>query len=417
MENKNIVCQKLNSLYNRFVEICQIINIRYQTIRSKRNLILVHLQETGLREHVEPLILWLMRTNKFIIIVVVVNQQLKPYSEFFKLFFATERFVRLTYRETFSRLSRLLLKPQVILSIHPETVSPIASLFAGKSVIRVVMPHGLSDKGDLTLPNAQGALANCDIVFLSGQTFLNGSLSDYINKNPKDRQRLKLLKIGSPKTDLLLNSEYSRDVVLRDLGLNPELKTVCYAPTYNRCCSLEQCGTQIINALNKLDINVIVKLHHISLKTPETAEPWYLSKIGHKDWKKILNDMEQQYANMKMVNEQNANPYLVASDVLVSDASGVAYEFLMLNRPIIFYDVPDLFKKFGTQGISYWGRKCGDIVSNTDELVAAINYVLDNPNHKKKERETLIEKLVYNKGKATEVAGQTILNLIQQNKD
>ncbi|GIT40293.1 MAG: hypothetical protein Ct9H300mP9_1430 [Candidatus Neomarinimicrobiota bacterium] len=54
----------------------------------------------------------------------------------------------------------------------------------------------------------------------------------------------------------------------------------------------------------------------------------------------IIEQYEQlQTENFIIVKEPNIIPYMKAAKVLLTDTSSVAYEFLLLNRPIVTFGV------------------------------------------------------------------------------
>lgn len=366
----------------------------------------VHIQETGLKEHVEPVIAWLSARGQCLV-VIVPNSQVDAYRRVSRIPFDRGASVWLLSERRFATVRCV---PDVVVSIHPETPSAVARRFSGEATTRVVMPHGLSDKGALVQPECADALAECDVLFLSGPTFRDGSLRTYCDKHADIARRIRFVEIGAPKTDALFRPTVPRAQVLANLGLDPARPVVCYAPTHERTASLEQAGLEIMRALASLDANVIVKLHHCSLKRP-ADNPWIVQKTAGKDWRKIVQGLEHEYANLRLATAHDANPYLAATDVLVSDASGVAYEYLLLDRPLVFFDVPKLFESCGTNGIHYWGRMCGDVVRDVDALVRSVQRGLQNPTHKRREREEMIRRVVYTRGDATERAGRAILEL------
>jgi CDP-glycerol glycerophosphotransferase (TagB/SpsB family) len=134
---------------------------------------------------------------------------------------------------------------------------------------------------------------------------------------------------------------------------------------------------------------------------------------GGKNWRQIICEIEKRRSNLKLATGQDATPYMLASDVLVSDASGVAYEFILLDRPVVFFDVPELFARYGKNGIHFWGREGGDIVRDVEELREAVMLNMRNPARKKPQREKLLPRICYSRGDATEKAGRAILALME----
>jgi hypothetical protein len=385
--------------------------VRADSFLHRRRVIVIYMQEIGLREHVEPVVSWLLRSGQCTVLVVVPERQRGSYRACTSLPFRAQRGLHLLSQAEFETWPG---EPHVLLSLHPETPYPAARRFAGSRACRIVMQHGLSDKGAFYVEGngIDDPLADYDVVFLVGPIFREGSLRRYAEENPETYKRLKLVAVGAPKTDALFRPRVPRVQVLNELGLDPARPVVCYAPTYERTASLEQAGLDIMRALASLDANVIVKLHHCSLKRPED-DPWIVHETAGKDWRKTVRALEREYANLRLATAHDANPYLAASAVLVSDASGVAYEYLLLNRPLVFFDVPKLFESYGTNGIPYWGRRCGDIVRDTDELVRSVRRGLENPMYKQREREEMIRRVVYTRGDATERAGRAILELAE----
>jgi CDP-glycerol glycerophosphotransferase len=67
---------------------------------------------------------------------------------------------------------------------------------------------------------------------------------------------------------------------------------------------------------------------------------------------------------------------LQATDVLVCDWSSIAFDFLLLDRPTVFLEVPSPFAHGFTLDPSY---RFGAIVSNADELVRCLDRYLADP--------------------------------------
>jgi hypothetical protein len=375
-----------------------------------KKIVIIHVQETGLQEHINPVIEWLLAHSAYICVIVVRQTQLSGYRINSALPFKKSHNVVLVSEECFAHV---FCTPSLVLSIHPETISGVARRFSKLGIHRIVMHHGLADK--YVNIGEEDSLAYYSGFFLFGPASREGSLKSYAERYPDTFKRLKFFNIGCPKTDALINHFVDRERFVSEMGLDPSKKVVCYAPTYQRTASLEQCGIDVMHALAQLPVNVIVKLHHVSLKASRNEfEQWFIDEIGSKNWRKMIAELERKHSNIRLATGQNANPYLQISDVLVSDVSGVAYEYLLLDRPIVFFDVPDFFAQYGKQGLHYWGRECGDIVSSPDELFRSVKYVLDNPAHRRSERKKITDKIVYNKGCATETAGKTIMDLISE---
>lgn len=247
-----------------------------------------------------------------------------------------------------------------------------------------------------------------------------------IKKYSLESRNIRLFEIGYPKSDKLLNGEYRREEVLTELGLNPEFKTVLYAPSWDEGLSLRTDGERIIEIILGIkDINLMVKLHPISY-CPEDG-PNYKFYTGGVNWKERLKKFESN-PNFRHIPVNSIDPYLSAGDVLVTDLSSVALEFIILDKPVIYIDCPEFFRKtlrevysgFGDTTEEFVknnpranaGRHVGDIVYDVEDLPEVIKKCISNPEEHSEKRRKFSESLIYNPGKASEKAAETILRLL-----
>lgn len=378
-------------------------------LRGRRPLIVFDIEAVGLREHFEPVVAALLAEGSCDCALVVADAEHDAYSA--SAFCIRHRSRLPCLPATDFRF--IPCRPAVTVSFHPENGSALARGFAAGITRRVVMQHGLSDKAAFGEVGRADPLADFDVVFLTGPVFREGSLRAYRDQHPATFERLTVVEVGSPKTDAILAQRHCRDDVLRDLRLPLERRTVCYAPTWERLASLEQAGEEIVAALASLEVNVVVKLHHASL----CREPYdWVLRDGHggKDWRRVFRELEARYPNVRLAPGHDATPYLAASDLLVSDASGVAYEFLLLDRPLVFYDVPALFDHYGRNGVHDWGRGCGEIVSDPLALRAAVERNLAAPALRQRERAEWIPRLLYHPGRAIQRATELLVELAHE---
>ena len=208
--------------------------------------------------------------------------------------------------------------------------------------------------------------------------------------------------IGMPKLDDLVNGRYSREEVLTRLELDPDRPSVLYAPTWSKkVSSLEQDGEELIDQLRKSGKNVIVKLHDNSLD----------SRKAGKDWRALLSSIQDP--NFRFVESADVVPLMSAADVLISDASSVANEFTLLDRPILFMEIEDLKSRLKPKAdLETWGRKGGDIVTSPSKLNGAIDAALADPGRHSEIRQALARDLFHDPGNATDRALEAILELV-----
>lgn len=173
---------------------------------------------------------------------------------------------------------------------------------------------------------------------------------------------------GFPKVDPLGLPVSGRERPLRELQLDPDRRTLLLAPTGDKHNALELMGREVIQAIAAhAEWNLLVKPHD----HPKNDIDWFAK----------LADLEGP--RVRLIRGKNVVPYLQAADVLLTDASSVALEFTLLDRPILFLDTPKLIKRVKKRApaldLDTYGRKIGRIVAGPEEVVSAVAECLANP--------------------------------------
>jgi len=204
--------------------------------------------------------------------------------------------------------------------------------------------------------------------------------------------------IGMPKLDDLALGRYDREQILTELGLDPSKPTVLYAPTWSRkMSSLERFGEDVLRALRDLPTNVIVKLHDNSFDLRKASSDWRAKVRAHTRDGFVLDE------------GVDVAPRMAVADVLISDASSVANEFTLVDRPILFLDVADLASKVKAKAdLQTWGRQAGVVVKDPSSLAAAVDHALADPGALSDVRRALASDLFLDPGTATDRAVSAI---------
>jgi hypothetical protein len=201
------------------------------------------------------------------------------------------------------------------------------------------------------------------------------------------------IEIGFPKTDRLLNGTLSREAILGDHGFSGDRPVVLYAPTGARQNSLETMGEELIRRLTA------TRLYDLLVKPHDHPK----NKI---DWLERLTPLESEHT--RIVRDPDVVPSLFVADLLISDASSVANEYALLDRPIVFLDVPELLDAAGrgpsSLDLDTWGRRGGEIVDDPAAAVAAVEKGLREPDRQSTVRAGIATDLFYNPGRATDAA-------------
>jgi hypothetical protein len=221
----------------------------------------------------------------------------------------------------------------------------------------------------------------------------------YMRRLFTDKQMLRegdprLVNVGFPKLDRLVNGTLSRRAILERLGLSGRRPVVVYAPTGQKDNSLEHTGEAFLERLKATRrYDILIKLHD----HPRDRAT---------DWPHRLRPLLD--AHTKLIRDYDVVPYLVAADLLVTDASSVSNEYTLLDRPMVFLDVPQLLEGMQRKGVALdldtWGRKGGVTTRWPDESAEAVEWSLAHPRHGSPVRRAMARDLFYNPGQATDAA-------------
>jgi hypothetical protein len=191
--------------------------------------------------------------------------------------------------------------------------------------------HGVAGNSDLDDPSA----LQTGFDWFDRVGFINAERMDtYLKRGVVSADAAAL--VGFPKADRLAVGGYDAAQIRRSLGLDSDRMTALYAPGWSPAGSLHMAGEQIVASLRDSGFNVIVKLHPMSFHRAAKY-------CGGIDWRSRM-DAVQEPGRVVHVIEADSSPLMAASDVLVTDHSTVGFEFCLLDRPIVLFDVPDLVR-------------------------------------------------------------------------
>ncbi len=132
-----------------------------------------------------------------------------------------------------------------------------------------------------------------------------------------------LVVTGFPKLDSMANT--NRELTQK-LNLDPDKKTILYAPTFYPS-SIEVFGERLAKLTR--NYNLIVKLHHFS---------WVLKKYRHQ--KNLFIRMAEtcEHVHLMPVEFTNIAELYNYSDILLTEASSTLFEYLATENPVIVCD-------------------------------------------------------------------------------
>ena len=217
------------------------------------------------------------------------------------------------------------------------------------------------------------------------------SPSKYVNETSLNAviPSKKQFETGYPRNDLLIKEHNKLDLLFCDVFLykfSKNEKTIVYMPTHRESSSgIDKNVTRLIpldflqlnRCMIELNTYFIVKLHPFVMQFYED----------------IKNSKE--FSNVLFYPiEGDIYPLLKYTDILVTDYSSVYFDYLLLNRPIIFfdYDYEEYSENMGGFVYDYETFTPGIKVQNQQKLEDALQTLIKyNTDNFGKQRELLLQ--------------------------
>jgi glycosyltransferase involved in cell wall biosynthesis len=267
---------------------------------------------------------------------------------------------------------------------------------------RMHLFHGVAGKYHLDAPmDLAPTIATFDSLL-----FVNRDRRDrYIEAQLVPDDPVKAALVGYPKVDCLLNGSLDAEQIRGHLGFSAAVPTVIYAPTWSPHSSLTEMGEPLVERLAAAGLQVIVKLHDRSYDTGQRGS-------GGIDWAERLRRFET-HPRVRVVREADSSPYLFVSDAMVSDHSSIAFEFMLLDRPLVVIDRPGLIQHAGiNQDKVRRLRSAAAVADSVDSTVTAVLEALRDPAALSAQRQAVSAELFYRPGTATDRAVALLYHLV-----
>ena len=259
---------------------------------------------------------------------------------------------------------------------------------------RIHLFHGVAGKYGLDAPMELAAtVAAFDCLM-----FINADRRQrYIDAGLVGDDEYAAPLIGYPKIDCLVDGSLNRVEIARSLSLDPNIPTVLYAPTWSPYSSLNEFGPAIIEGLAAEGLQVIVKLHDRSYDCRTRGS-------GGIDWTAQLAKYEK-HPLIRVARHSDGSPFMVVADAMVSDHSSIAFEYMLLDRPLVVVDRPELIEqaRINVEKVRQL-RQAAVVVRDADQLVPTIVESLHRPHRLSAERTRIANALFYKPGTATDRA-------------
>ena len=286
-----------------------------------------------------------------------------------------------------------IIRPACLIDMH---ITPFKGLC--KCTTSILCPHGLAAMGFGKDPKNILRIDRYDYLFLSGplqKKALVHATKKYGGRLPK------LVKTGFLRGDRLISKKahFDRHGFMQALQLDDRF-TVLYAPTWGKFSSAVEWIEDVATVCNKLDLNLLLRLHPRMLRGRTRHE------TGGLNWDLRLKEISKKYSLIRVITDDDIDDCLLASDLLITDVSSLGIEFMLLGKPVVFLASPDFFNIFGEDMPIAWVRKEAE-VKTRKQLTKRLEYHMSGG-----VTETLpVNEIIYNPGRSLEV----MLSFLEEN--
>ncbi|MFH1196286.1 MAG: glycosyltransferase [bacterium] len=176
-------------------------------------------------------------------------------------------------------------------------------------------------------------------------------------------------------------------------------KIILYAPTFNPELSSIPIIQDKIKDLVDENAILLIKLHSMT-------DIVYVN---------MYKELSRNNRKILFIDDLDLTPSMMAADVMISDVSSAAVEFLFLNKPVIVFNNPRTseYAYYDPEDIEYKVRDACKVVSSFEELKFALKLSLNNPHEFEEKRKHYAEMLCFGRdGKAAQRAAEAIDDLI-----
>lgn len=230
--------------------------------------------------------------------------------------------------------------------------------------------------------------------FIATSAVMRNAIAASFNQDPR-----RIFVTGQPRNDKLFRSSRKNLEKLLDIDLDDYNKIIFFLPTFRRSED-EVNGDLISYNLNLPDFDREVFSRFLKANQILLIAKFhpFEESIAKSHFKKMEN-VRLITAEMLQRNFMDLYDILSCADVLITDYSSVFFDFLLLNKPIIFV-VPDLDEYRARRGFvlepfEFWTP--GPKVQNFKEFLEELEKSIKNPDYYREERRVINDLVNYYK--------------------
>lgn len=319
------------------------------------------------------------------------DEVFKLENEFFRTYYIDETFMVLMMR----------MEADIVVMTTPD----LQNFYIKRSMVRddieyIYIDHGM---GSLNLMLRPHALDNFDTIFVSNELNYQEirAQEKFYGLNSKE-----IVKYGYSLIDNMASSYHD----VKDGESSP---SVLIAPSWQENNILDSCIEELLDSLLSGDNNVIVRPH-----------PQYV-----RHWPERLDALEEKFRafpNFSLQRDFSSNDTVFNADVLVTDWSGIAYEYSFTTlKPCLFIDTPMKvmnpdYQDLGIEPFDITIRNLIGISLNPSDCsnaAQAVEKLIHDNSFSKESIAALREKYLFNVGTSAKVGANYIIQrLIEKSK-
>ncbi|XZJ61543.1 CDP-glycerol glycerophosphotransferase family protein (plasmid) [Clostridium perfringens] len=269
----------------------------------------------------------------------------------------------------FLKIKFLFKKYDLVIADYPTELLKIGekSIYMDHGSGLKLMP-GKNEMNKIKVKRVSNIISKCDIFVIQSKREENILYSwlPYIDKN-----NINFKCLGQPRNDKLFNEnlkENLKEEIYLKYSIPKKDKLILLAPTW-RGYKLD---CNIFNEINIEILNEFLEKNNYTL----IYRPHYLEDIFNRN---LFN--KTKFIILDSSKEKNTQNILAASDILITDYSGILTEFLALNRPVLFLDIDvEKYKNIRGLAIDYYNElhTPGPKINNVNQIIEYLNELKNN---------------------------------------
>lgn len=256
--------------------------------------------------------------------------------------------------------------------------------------------------GVYPLYNKIEVLSRFDVHFAIGP-----QLIDFLKTLPrKKKNQNNYVKVGFPKLDTISHPD---PVLVNELKKQYNIQdefVILYTPHWNPNGSLHVLSLDLVARLTQLEnVKILIKVHN-----------FLYTRFKEDNWQEKLQKFVDKYANVVYVTRPNTQDIFPLGDMLITDTgTTAAFEFSITQKPVFVFYNPQWFENNQNSEVEKQIINTAFNFTTIDEIVEYTRKVKDGNAEMQQEikdqqikQQNLIDKYLFNPGKATEVAVRAI---------